>query len=277
MKPRQSVVWPGAESETCRCPVLGSARPRGHNQARRDNSHYAAHKGTQLVLNMASLVFGISLFWCCAPVIVLGQDFENDDENTTYIDDQTEDCQVCNNSGQIAGAVIGSLIGGFLLGAAVVYWFMKRPLSRLNSPKQVHIPRKDYDQPEAAHFDVNRNDEAVYETAYQDTEVNTDLAGVKSHKKLERIAKSTQKSPTNIEIPLAATPLIVSLESPGEDNHGVVTTPVGTKTILADLGNSMYTNTGKESLLSQPYETLDIIPEEVEYENSKYNTYEPIS
>lgn len=78
MKPRQRVVWPAAESATCGCPVLGTARRAGHNQTRRDNSHDSAHKGTQLVLNMASLVFGISLFWCCAPVVVLGQDFDGD-------------------------------------------------------------------------------------------------------------------------------------------------------------------------------------------------------
>ncbi|KAK0040568.1 hypothetical protein Bpfe_029996 [Biomphalaria pfeifferi] len=189
--------------------------------------------------------------------------------NTSIQYDDEADCPSCDIGGRIAGAVIGSLLCGFLLGAGLMYFYLKKFQNIYEEP----VPPKDYDLPDTR-LDVNRNDGSTYESSIP---MGGDQAGIKNHKKLERLVKKpTQKTQEPIEIPSAATPLIHFYESPGEDNPGIVVTPSSTKSIVDDSG-IMYSNTGAESLNTQPYESLDIIPEEVEYENSKFNNYEQMT
>lgn len=197
----------------------------------------------------------------------------SNEENTTIIVDKELPadikCSDCDVSGRIAGAVIGSLIGGLILGAALTYLYLTK---RGSTSRGEPLPPKDYDVTNV-HFDVNRNDEAAYDNGL---DVGPDK-GVKGHKKLERLAKTTPSAPVDIEIPSVATPLILSYDSPGEDNPGIVTTPSSSKSLAdSNLSVDIYSNQGQGMALNQPYEALDIIPEEVEYENSKCNEYEQV-
>ncbi|KAH9490444.1 hypothetical protein Btru_033882 [Bulinus truncatus] len=181
-----------------------------------------------------------------------------------------DECPSCDVGGKIAAAVVVSLICGLITGAALMYFYKKKCQKTYELP----LPPKDYDLTEAR-LDVNRNDDSTYDS---DIPIVDDQTGIiKNHKKLERLVKKpTQKTEEPIEIPSAATPLIHYYESPGEDNPAIVVTPSSAKSIV-DEGTNFYSNTGVAASINQPYESLDIIPEEVEYENSKLNNYEPVA
>ncbi|CAL1528896.1 unnamed protein product [Lymnaea stagnalis] len=251
--------------------------PQGARLLGRTDRTTESCRGAAQHTSVRTMLFtGLSLSLWIYPVLVDGQvnTTRSHDENIT-INANKElpadiTCFDCDVSGRIAGAVIGSLIGGLILGAALTYlYFNKRGLTYRGEP----MPPKDYDVSDV-HFDVNRNDEVAYDNG---AEVSVDTKGVKGHKKLERLAKATPTAPVDIEIPSVATPLILSYDSPGEDNPAVVITPSSNKSLVESnpLGD-MYSNQGQGIALNQPYEALDIIPEEVEYENSRCNDYEQV-
>ncbi|BFZ09591.1 hypothetical protein BsWGS_12629 [Bradybaena similaris] len=160
-----------------------------------------------------------------------------------------------------AAAVTGSLIAGFVLGAVVTYC-VQLVLRR----RSQRIPPKDYAVTASRQYDVNRNNDGSIH-------ITTAQSRVKEHKKLERLV--THTSPGDSQTTPAAAPLISSRAeaTPTTNQPG---TP--TSTSLAPAAHDVtYANIGAVSILSHPYDTLDIIPEESEYENPRSSVYEGIS
>lgn len=210
-------------------------------------------------------------------------------------------CDSCG--GAVAGAVVASLIVGLMVGATTMY-FAPRYWKR----RKMNVPPKDYTSTQSSALDVNMNNgERTEEDAQDDAPTPADPP-VKSHKKLERLSNQGPKPSigpkpvlgfkgkpnicSSVETPLIFTGsktdrVISSNQAPsfnnsdqqqlqkkdnpsGEDGGGSgddgENGDGGLENIYQDVD---YTNIGLDAALSQPYDALDSIPEEVEYANTQ--------
>uniref|UniRef100_A0A0B6Y8X5 Uncharacterized protein n=1 Tax=Arion vulgaris TaxID=1028688 RepID=A0A0B6Y8X5_9EUPU len=222
---------------------------------------------------LVQTIWGTVLFvWTSQCGIVALEYTTQPSENTTAPDDNDDDVPTTcpePEKCQLVVAVLTSLLAGFILGVTVTYVLLLFRRTR----KQA-IPPKDYDVRESSHFDVNRNNDEIVDFSTH-AELTPADQGVKEHKKLERLFKKHRSSPGNVEVPTSSLPLIQGAD------RAHATTAVDTSSGRTNMTNlpgagqdGLYANVGAAGALSQPYDVLDIILEESEYESSKGNNSE---
>ncbi|GFO49105.1 hypothetical protein PoB_007561000 [Plakobranchus ocellatus] len=210
----------------------------------------------------------------------------------------TDDC-----GGALAGAIVASLLIGLVVGALAMYL-----AQRYSKKRKMGIPPKDYSEADTSALDVNMNNgESTASPA--DTGATTQAQPqVKGHKKLERLSKQGPKpipapKPTILGLKTkpnercsVETPLIYIGPRTNDGDNNLEALPSGDKndssksvhphqtvgSLSGDDDNGgngdndddneddgLYTNIGLDAAMSQPYDSLDVIPEEVEYANTQ--------
>ncbi|XP_012937560.1 uncharacterized protein LOC101849690 [Aplysia californica] len=200
-------------------------------------------------------------------------------------------------------AVVFAALGGIVLGVVLTLLFFK-----LFHKRAQRLPPKDYIREESTVGtedvvlvsanpapDTRRRKSgdqgAEPEVHYTGSDSQRgDSEGVtKGHKKLERLVKPSKHLPADVEIPQAATPLIDEQEDSNDHPYTDVGEQGTTTTSGTPSNNNLppeengegegklYTNFGETSKLEQPYDMLNVIPEEVEYTNTMFSTYQPLT